>query len=69
MTSDKLKIFCVTNKKISHIEKSNYKIAAVGKGSFPDTYLKSDTLNNIFYKDKSCSVILICHIFTFQIAG
>ena len=45
MTSDKLNIFCVTNKTISHIEKSNYKIAAVGKGSFPDTYLKSDTLN------------------------
>ena len=52
MTSDKLNIFCVTNKTISHIEKSNYKIAAVGKGSFPDTYLKSDTLNNIFYKEE-----------------
>ena len=52
MTSNKLNIFCVTNKKISHIEKSNYSIAAVGKGSFPDTYLKSDTLNNIFYKEE-----------------
>ena len=43
MTLDKLEIFCVTDKKIPHIEKTNYKIAAVGKDNFPDSYLRCDT--------------------------
>ena len=51
MTLDKLEIFCVTDKKIPHIEKTNYKIAAVGKDNFPDSYLRCDTLENIFYKE------------------
>ena len=52
MTLDKLEIFCVTDKKIPHIEKTNYKIAAVGKDNFPDSYLRCDTLENIFYKER-----------------
>ena len=52
MKSNNLEIFCITNKKISHIKKINYQIASVGKGNFPDNYLKRDTKDNIFYKEK-----------------
>ena len=34
MKSNNLEIFCVTNKKIPHIEKTNYQIAGVGKRQF-----------------------------------
>ena len=55
MNSNKLEIFCVTNQKIPHIEKTNYKIAAVGKNKLPDSYLKCDTLKNIFHKEENYS--------------
>ena len=52
MKSNNLEIFFVTNKKISHIEKINYQIACVGKVNSSDNYLKCDTKDNIFYKEK-----------------
>ena len=52
MKPNNLKIFCVTNKKISHIKKTNYQLAGVGKNIFPDSYLKCNTKDNIFYKEE-----------------
>ena len=47
-----LKIFCVTNKKISHLEGSSLLLASVGKEKFNKNYLKSNIQDNIFYKEK-----------------
>ena len=52
MNPNKLEIFCVTNKRVLHIEETNYHIAGVGKGNFPKHYLKCNTMNNIFYKEE-----------------
>ena len=55
MKSNYLEIFCVTNKKIPHIEETSYQIAGVGKNNFPDSYLKCNTKDNIFYKEENYS--------------
>ena len=52
---NKLEIFCVTNKHSKHFEKTNYKLAAVGKDKFPDKYIRCDTGENIFYKEENYS--------------
>ena len=43
-----LDIYCVTDKEIPFLEKSNYKLAAVGKKKFSDKYLRCDNMDNIF---------------------
>ncbi len=47
-----LDIYCVTNKIIPSLEKTNYKIGWVGTGTSPSNYLNCDTGDNIFYKEK-----------------
>ena len=49
---NQLEIFCVTNKKIPKLEKSKYKLAAVGMNKFSDIYLTCDKGDNIFDKEK-----------------
>ena len=49
---EKIEIYCITNKRLIALEDSNYKLAGVGKGYFPKLYLKSNTNDNIFYKEK-----------------
>ena len=56
-----LEIYCVTNKLVPHIEKTDYKLASVGKDSFPENYIKSDTGDNIFLKR---SIIQNLHFIT-----
>ena len=50
-----LEIYCVTDKEVPFLEDTNYKLAAVGKGKFPEKYLKCDYNDNIFYKEKNYS--------------
>ena len=50
-----LEIYCVTDKELPFLEKSNYKLAAVGKGNFSKNYIKCDNLENIFHKEKNYS--------------
>ncbi len=50
-----LNIYCVTDKDIPFLEKSNYKLAAVGKKKFSDKYLRCDNKDNIFHKEKNYS--------------
>ena len=49
---NKLKIYCVTNKKINFIDKSEYFPAWVGKEDPPKNYLRCDEEDNIFHKEK-----------------
>ena len=48
----KLQIYCVTNKVVPHLEFTNYKLACVGNGHFPENYIASNTRDNIYYKEK-----------------
>ena len=47
-----LKIFCVTDKPIKKIEKTNLILAAVGKNNLPDNYIKSSSGINIHFKEQ-----------------
>ena len=47
-----LKIYCVTNKKINFVSKSNYFFGWVGKEPAPKDYLTCNTQDNIFIKEK-----------------
>ena len=47
-----LEIFCVTNKSIKFLEKTGYKIAAVGREKFPKKYIKCNKKRNIYHKEK-----------------
>ena len=49
---ENLKIFCVTNKEVNLIEKTNYLIGWVGTEKPPKNYLVSNTQDNIFFKEK-----------------
>jgi len=51
MNSD-LKIFCVTDKPIPLLEKTNLVMAGVGTNEFSKNYIKSSDGNNIFHKEK-----------------
>ena len=46
-----LEIFCVTNKRIQHLEFFFYNLCWVGKETVPENYLKCDHGDNIFYKE------------------
>ncbi len=48
-------MYCVTNKKISFLEETPYYLGAVGKENFNERYISSNTLDNIFYKEKNYS--------------
>ena len=50
--SDKLKIFCVTNKPIPQLESTFLKLVAVGKEKFNDNYIDCSEKKNIYYKEK-----------------
>ena len=50
-----LEIFCVTDKEVKLLKKTNYKPAAVGLKNLPKNYLRCDTNDNIFYKEKNYS--------------
>ena len=47
-----LKIYCVTDKIVNFIDKNNYYLCWVGKSESPKGYLKCDSKENIFYKEK-----------------
>ena len=47
-----LKIYCVTNKKLDFVSKSNYFFGWVGKEPAPKNYLTCNTQDNIFIKEK-----------------
>ena len=47
-----LKIYCVTNKKLDFVSKSNYFFGWVGKEPAPKDYLTCNTQDNIFVKEK-----------------
>ena len=47
-----LEIYCVTNKKLSFLEKTNFKLVGVGKEKFTENYLRCDQKDNIYYKEK-----------------
>ena len=47
-----LEIYCVTNKKLSFLENTTLKLAAVGKDIFSDRYLKCDNKINIYDREK-----------------
>ena len=50
-----LEIYCVTDKELPFLEKSNYKLAGVGRSEFSSKYIKSDNLDNIYHKEKNYS--------------
>jgi hypothetical protein len=52
MKKNNLLIYCVTNKVFSYLESLPCKKAGVGKDIFPKNYYLSNTLDNIFYKEK-----------------
>jgi hypothetical protein len=47
-----LKMYCVTNKEIKFINKTQYKVGWVGKGSPPKNYIECNSQDNIFFKEK-----------------
>ena len=49
---ENLKIYCVTNKKLDFVSKSNYFFGWVGKEPAPKNYLTCNTQDNIFIKEK-----------------
>jgi len=49
---DALEIYCVTNKRLIFLEEFKYKLAAVGKNSFTNQYIRCDTNENIFLKEE-----------------
>ena len=50
-----LEIYCVTDKEVPFLEKTNYKLAAVGLGKFSQRYIRCDKKDNIFHKEKNYS--------------
>jgi len=47
-----LEIFCVTDKHFKYLDKTKYRLAAVGKREFPKNYISSDKDINIFHKEE-----------------
>ena len=47
-----LDIYCVTDKKLSFLEKTSLKLVGVGQEKFPESYIKCNTKKNIFHKEK-----------------
>jgi len=48
----KLKMYCVTNKEIKFINKTNYKAGWVGFDPVPNNYIACNTQDNIFFKEQ-----------------
>ena len=50
----KLKVYCVTNKRLASLERlpSNYKLVGVGDSIFSKKYIIPNNLDNIYYKEK-----------------
>ena len=47
-----LKMYCVTNKEIKFINKTQYKVGWVGKSSSPNNYITCNSQDNIFFKEQ-----------------
>ncbi len=47
-----LLIYCVSNRDLEFLKKLDYKLAGVGKSNFSKEYIKSDNLDNIFFKEE-----------------
>ena len=43
---ENLEIYYVTDKEVAFLEKTNYKLAAVGLGKFSNRYIKCDNKDN-----------------------
>ena len=50
-----LDLYCVTDKKLDFLEKLPFQLGAVGNAKFNEKYIMSNTLDNIFYKEKNYS--------------
>jgi len=48
----KLIMYCVTNKEIKFINKTNYRAGWVGLGSVPNNYIGCNTQDNIYFKEQ-----------------
>ncbi len=48
-------IYCVSNRDLEFLKKLDYKLAGVGKNNFSKEYIKSDNLDNIFFKEEHYS--------------
>ena len=49
---ENIDIYCVTNKKVPFLEDSFLKLGAVGNDNFNERYIKCDSKDNIFNKEK-----------------
>ena len=58
-----LDIYCVTDKEVPFLEKSNYKLAGVGRKKFSEKYLRCDTHNNIYNKEKHYSELAFHYLY------
>ena len=47
-----LDIYCVTNKRLEFLEKTSLKLVGVGNGNFSQEYMRCNTKENIYYKEK-----------------
>jgi len=50
--NNNLKIYCVTNKNLPHLESTKLNLAGVGSEVFSKKYIDSSKKKNIFYKEK-----------------
>ena len=53
-----LDVYCVTNKKMDFLENTLLKLVGVGKENFSNNYMKCNTKDNIYYKEKYYSEIM-----------
>ena len=52
INQNKIEMYCVTNKRLKFLENFTYNLSWVGKKKSPDNYLKCDSMDNIFFKEK-----------------
>ena len=50
MSKSNLDIYCVTNKRLPHIENANYKLVGASQNTFPENYINCNSGINIFEK-------------------
>ena len=60
---NKIKIYCVTNEKVKHLEKTGLTLVGVGKKSFPSNYINCTKGKNIQYKEKNYSELVFHYWF------
>ena len=60
---NKIKIYCITNEKVKHLEKTNLTLVGVGKKSFPRNYINCTKGKNIQYKEKNYSELVFHYWF------